>query len=60
MTLERAMKRMKTLGRQTEEETAALRDTLLPMQRSLSDKLGKSMKEPMVQEWLAQRAKVKC
>ncbi len=59
-TLGQAALRMRTLGPQTAKESQALRDSLLPMQRNLSDRLDAELKNPLVQNWMEKRAKVDC
>ena len=56
VTLGGAWRKIGALSEMTEKETQALRDTLLPLKRNLSDQLDDAMKVPAVQNWLAQRS----
>jgi len=60
LTLGEASGRMQTLGSQTEKDSQELRDSLLPLQRKLSDQLDAELKDPLVQKWMNGRAKVDC
>lgn len=60
ITLGEGLIRVKAADQLTEQELANLTKKLLPMQRRLSDKLDKAIKDPAVQDWLSNKSKVDC